>query len=52
MKIIVTQLNSVNILPSDTDSIVKDEKVFVVHSDGEFILDLFECKGIAKVSYA
>jgi hypothetical protein len=52
IKAIVTQINSVNVLPSDTDSIVKGKSSYVIHSDGEFLLDIFECKGDAKVSYS
>ena len=47
----ITQVNTVNILPSDTDSVVKGESTFVVHSEGEFLLDVFECSGEAKVSF-
>lgn len=47
----ITQVNTVNILPSDTDSVVKGESTFVIHSDGEFLLDVFECSGEAKVNY-
>ena len=31
---------------------MRGAKTYVVHSDGEFILDVFECKGEAKVSYS
>lgn len=44
-------MNTVNILPSDTDSVVKGESTFVIHSEGEFLLDVFECSGEAKVNY-
>jgi len=53
-KAVVTQANSVNIIPSDTETLVRGTKTYIVHSDGEFILDVFECKGEgeAKVSYS
>lgn len=47
----ITQVNTVNILPSDTDSVVKGESTFVIHSEGEFLLDVFECEGEAKVNF-
>lgn len=52
MKAIITQINSVNILPSDTDSIVRGNATFLIHSDGEFIFDVFECSGLSKVKYS
>jgi hypothetical protein len=48
---IITQVNTVNILPTDTDSVVKGASTYVIHSEGEFLLDVFECKGEAKVNY-
>ena len=52
IKAIVTQTNSVNVLPSDTDRIVKGNSTYVVHSGGEFILDLFACKNDAKLRFS
>jgi hypothetical protein len=49
---VATQVNSVNILPSDTDTVVKGTNTYLVHSDGEIMLDVFECKGSAKISYS
>lgn len=31
---VVTQINSVNVLQSDTDTVVRGTNTFVVHSDG------------------
>ena len=52
IKAIVTQTNSINVLPSDTDSIVKGNSTYVIHSGGEFILDLFSCKNDAKLKFS
>lgn len=48
----VTQINNVNILFSDTDTSVQGINTFVVHSNGDFLLDVLECQGDAKVSYS
>lgn len=52
VKAVVTQVNSVNILPSDTDTVVKGSNTYLIHSDGEIMLDVFECKGNAKISFS
>ena len=50
---VVTQTtNTVNVLPSDTDSIVKGNNTYVIHSGGEFILDLFSCKNDALIKFS
>jgi hypothetical protein len=40
-----------NIINADVETLVKNTQYFVVHSDGEFMLDVFECKGNANVLY-
>lgn len=50
VRAVVTQINSVNVLQSDTDTVVRGTNTFVVHSDGQFLLDVLECKGDAKVT--
>jgi len=52
LKAVVSQSNSINILPSDVDTIVKGSNTFIVYSEGEFLLDVFECKGESKIKYA
>jgi len=52
IKAIVSQTNSVNILPSDSDQVVRGNNTFVIHSDGEFILDVFSCRADAKLRFA
>lgn len=49
--VIVTQVNSVNILASDSDALVRNNATYIIHSDGLFILDVLECKGSAKLAY-
>jgi hypothetical protein len=52
LNVVVTQINAINILPPDTDTTVRNTSTFLINSDGEFLLDVFECKGDAKVSYS
>ena len=52
LNVVVTQINAINILPPDTDTIVHGISTFLINSDGEFLLDVFECQGDAKISYA
>jgi hypothetical protein len=44
----------VNLLPSDTEAVVKGSSTFTIHHSGEFLLDVFECKDLGKtrLSYA
>jgi hypothetical protein len=39
------QGEDLNLLPPDTETIVAEEKKFVLHPNGDFIFDVFTCKG-------
>ena len=43
------QISNTNILPEDTEAVVKDEDTFIIYPAGSYLLDVFECSGEARL---
>jgi hypothetical protein len=52
IKAVVSQTKSINYLPSDVHTFVRGSNTYIVHSEGEFLLGLFERQGKGKMKYA
>jgi hypothetical protein len=52
VKFVVMQEYNINLLPENTETIVRGEGKYVIHPEGDIVVDLFECKDKASIKYA
>ena len=45
----MSQVNDVNLLASNSDFLFSGEKTFVIHTDGDVVIDLLKCAGTPSI---
>lgn len=48
----VFQTEDVNILPADVETVAIGARKFAIRPNGNFLIDVFECKGKATITYS
>ena len=49
--IIVTQTEDTKLLPENVETVIMKNQSFDIYPEGDFLVDLFECRGTATMSY-
>jgi hypothetical protein len=47
----IMQSEETSLLPENTELLVVDKQTYDIYPEGNFLLDVFECRGSAKISY-
>lgn len=52
MALVAFQNEVVNILPMNTEVLIRNSNKYVFHPSGDLLIDLFVCKGDLDIRYA